>query len=423
MRRSARLGLAALVLLGGTTASAELWVWVDEQGQTHVTADPDAVPEEHRRPLGSGLEHLSTLWDDGLLAPEDELPPARGPEGPTERIVRGALDDLRRGETARATAALEGVLLREPGRPEPHFYLALLDRQRGRFGSAEAHLRAFLAAAGDDLEPWRQSAERRLRALEAEQRLAESPGPGPTTLVGVSTSHFRVQYDRELAGGSADYARKVTGYLEQARDGLQGILGVVPMEPTGVVLYGKAAYLRAHRHRFSFQTVGFFDGRIHVVSAAHPAGELRALLFHEYTHALFRERSGSHRPFWLNEGFAELAEQSSLARPPLSRAERSTLRSAIETSSWIPLRDLAASFGGLQDSSARLAYLESTASADWIARRTESAGRARLLDRLGAGWDEDRALRELVGLDTDAVDAAVRAEILAEFPTPASPIR
>jgi predicted aminopeptidase len=195
------------------------------------------------------------------------------------------------------------------------------------------------------------------------------------------------------------------------------------MEPTGVVLYGKAAYLRAHRHRFSFQTVGFFDGRIHVVSAAHPAGELRALLFHEYTHALFRERSGSHRPFWLNEGFAELAEQSSLARPPLSRAERSTLRSAIETSSWIPLRDLAASFGGLQDSSARLAYLESTASADWIARRTESAGRARLLDRLGAGWDEDRALRELVGLDTDAVDAAVRAEILAEFPTPASPVR
>jgi hypothetical protein len=411
------------VLLGGTAASAELWIWVDEQGQTHVTGDPDAVPEEHRRLLGSRPDHLSTLWDDGLLAPEDELPPARGPEGPTERIVRGALDDLRRGETARATAALEGVLLREPGRPEPHFYLALLDRQRGRFGSAEAHLRAFLAAAGDDLEPWRQSAERRLRALEAEQRLAESPGPGPTTLVGVSTSHFRVQYDRELAGGSADYARRVTGYLEQARDRLQGILGVVPMEPTGVVLYGKAAYLRAHRHRFSFQTVGFFDGRIHVVSAAHPAGELRALLFHEYTHALFRERSGSHRPFWLNEGFAELAEQSSLARPPLSRAERSTLRSAIETSSWIPLRDLAASFGGLQDSSARLAYLESTASADWIARRTESAGRARLLDRLGAGWDEDRALRELVGLDTDAVDAAVRAEILAEFPTPASPVR
>jgi hypothetical protein len=58
----------------------------------------------------------------------------------------------------------------------------------------------------------------------------------------------------------------------------------------GVVFYGKASYNRAHRHRFTFQTVGFFDGRIHVVSAAHPAGELRALLFHEYVHAIYRER-------------------------------------------------------------------------------------------------------------------------------------
>jgi hypothetical protein len=421
--RRARLGLFTLVLLASVAAQADLFVWVDEQGRTHVTDDLEAVPEEHRPQVREGADRLRSLWNDGIVAPEDELPPPRGPEGPTERIMRGALDDLRRGETARATAALEGVLVREPGRPAPHFYLALLDRQRGRFSSAEAHLRAFLAAAGDDLEPWRQSAERRLRALEAEQRLTESPGPGPTTLVDVSTAHFRVQYDRELAGGRPDYARKVTGYLEQARDGLQGLLGVVPVEPTGVVLYGKAAYLRAHRHRFSFQTVGFFDGRIHVVSAAHPAGELRALLFHEYAHALFRERSGGHKPFWLNEGFAELAEQSSLARPALSRAERSTLRSAIETGSWIPLRDLAASFGGLQDSSARLAYLESTASADWIVRRSEAVPRARLLDRLGAGWDENRALRELVGLDTEAVDAAVRAEILAEFPTPANPVK
>ncbi len=419
--RQACLGLWILVLLASAAAQADLYVWVDEHGRTHVTDDLEAVPEEHRPQVRGGVDRLGTLWSDGIVAPEDELPPARGPEGPTERIVRGALDDLRRGETARATTALEGVLIREPGRPEPHFYLALLDRQRGRFGSAEAHLRAFLAAAGDDLEPWRQSAERRLRALEAEQRLAESPGEGPTTLVDVSTTHFRVQYDRELADGRPDYARKVTGYLEQARAGLEGLLGVVPVEPTGVVLYGKAAYLRAHRHRFSFQTVGFFDGRIHVVSAAHPAGELRALLFHEYAHALFRERSGAHRPFWLNEGFAELAEQSSLARPPLSRAERSSLRSAIETGSWIPLRDLAASFGGLEDGTARLAYLESTASADWIVRRTQAAPRARLLDRLGAGWDDDRALQELVGLDTDAVEAAVRAEILAEFPAPASP--
>ena len=46
----------------------------------------------------------------------------------------------------------------------------------------------------------------------------------------------------------------------------------MPLEPLGVVLYGRAAYVRAHAHRFSFQTVGFFDGRIHVVVACHVIG-------------------------------------------------------------------------------------------------------------------------------------------------------
>ena len=77
----------------------------------------------------------------------------------------------------------------------------------------------------------------------------------------------------------------------------------------GVVFYSKAAYIQAHRHRFSFETIGFFDGQIHVVSAAHPAGELRSLLFHEYSHAVFREKTGGDRPYWFNEGLAELSER------------------------------------------------------------------------------------------------------------------
>jgi hypothetical protein len=407
--------LLAAALAGA--ARADLHVWVDEEGRTHVSDDPRAVPRT-AGDAGGDVERLGSLWDGRLLAPPEELELPRGPDGPTERILRGALDDLRRGESARASVALEGVLLREPSRPEPHYFLALLDRQRGRLDSAEAHLSAFLARAGDDLEPLRRSAERRLRALETERRLAEGDG-GPTRLVSVPSSHFRLQLDRELAAASPDYAARVLGYLEEARAALAEGLGVVPREPTGVVLYGKAAYLRAHGHRFSFQTVGFFDGRIHVASAAHPAGELRALLFHEYSHALFRERSGGHKPFWLNEGLAELAEQRALARPPLTRSERSRLRAAIEAGAWVPLGELADGFGGLDDAQARLAYLESTAAAAWVEGRTDAAARARLLDRLGQGWSPDRAFGAALGVDTAAVDAAVRQEVVAEFPQPA----
>ena len=184
----------------------------------------------------------------------------------------------------------------------------------------------------------------------------------------------------------------------------------------GVRFYGKASYLQAHRHRFSFQTVGFFDGRIHVVSAAHPSGELRALLFHEYTHAVFREQTGSDRPYWLNEGLAELSERRSRGQEGLTRSELASLRIRIEGGLWIPLRRLAPSFSGLDDGDARAAYLTATAAAKWIEARTDREGRALLLTRLGEGISDDEVLREVLGLDTHAIDAAVRADIRSRFP-------
>ncbi len=184
-----------------------------------------------------------------------------------------------------------------------------------------------------------------------------------------------------------------------------------------MVLYGKAAYLKAHAHRFSFQTVGFFDGVIHVSSPAFPAQELRGLLFHEYTHALFREQTGGDRPYWLNEGLAELVERRAKSTPTSTRSERASLRTRIAGDDWIPLRRIAPSFGGLQGEDARSAYLESIVAAEWIEERTTTETRARLLQRLGEGWSIDQALYEAAGVDTDKLDAAIQRRLLDEFPT------
>jgi hypothetical protein len=186
----------------------------------------------------------------------------------------------------------------------------------------------------------------------------------------------------------------------------------------GVMFYGRASYNRSHGHRFSFQTVGFYDGRIHVVSAAHPAGELRALLFHEYVHAIFREHTGGDRPYWLNEGLAELAERESRRQPGLTRSERSLLRARIDADEWIPLRRLAPSFSGLDDDDARVAYLEATAAAAWIEARTDRDQRARILTALGDGHRADAALDEVLGVDTDALDRNVQRWVRSEFPAP-----
>ena len=208
--------------------------------------------------------------------------------------------------------------------------------------------------------------------------------------MGLSNEHFRVYYDPALGEASPDYARTVMRYLAEARASVGERLGAVPQEAMGVVFYGKAAYLEAHRHRFSFQTVGFFDGRIHVVSAGHPAGELRALLFHEYTHAVFREQTGGDRPYWLNEGLAEISERASLNRRGLTRSERQALRRRIDANAWIPLRRLAPSFSGLGDEDARAAYLESMAAAAWIEARTDPRPARATARPAGRGGDGRR---------------------------------
>jgi len=403
-------------------ARADTFVWIDERGVTHVTDDPASIPPAAREKLVPEGAERASLWSDGFRGPPVHTPQG-GSSGEQDRVYRflgGAVEDLERGETARASSELEAVLRLAPGSAEAHWYLALLDRQRGRHESAEAHLRAFLANAGDALGPWRASAERRLRALEDEKRLAELPSPaGPLRLVALESPNFRIRYDAQLGGATSDYAQTVVRYLEEARAYALEVQGVVPHEPTSVILYGKASYQEAHRHRFSFPTVGFFDGQMHVVSAAHPAGELRALLFHEYTHAVFREQTGGDRPFWLNEGLAELAGRASRRQAGLSRSEREELRRRIDSGTWLALRRLAPGFSGLDDEDARVAYLESTAAATWLEERTTPPERAALLARLGTGAPDDEGLRASLGRDTAGIDAAVRAAILAEFPSSA----
>ena len=405
----------ACALLAAVVHS-ETYLWVDEAGVTHMTNDPDAVPESPQAGRHS-VEIRAELWDGPVGSrPLAGAAPRDGAEARTQRLIAGAVSDLERGESARATVALESVLREQPNRPEPHWYLARLNRHRGRYATAERHLRRFLASAGDDLDSWRAEAQKSLDELEDERRLSDaSRAEDPERFAGLMSEHFDVVLDPQLQAGSDAYARTVLGYLEEARGTVASRLGEAPSEQMGVVFYGRASYDKAHRKRFSFRTVGFFDGRIHVVSAAHPAEELRALLFHEYVHAVFRERTGSDRPYWWNEGLAELNERISRGRPGLTRSERSSLWRRIEADDWIPLRRLAPSFSGLDDGDARAAYLEAAAAASWIEQRTTAAQRSQLLAGLGEGLRDDEAFLEVLGLDTAAIDAAVRAWIRSEF--------
>lgn len=406
------LGLLLSCLAAASWAQAELRVWVDADGITHLSNAAQAGPETSAALLPPG-----ELWDGPLDAAGRSERGGKDLEGArTRRLVRAAVADLQRGETQRAAEALEGVLRDRPADPEAHWYLALLERHRGHYARARRHLEAFLASAGDDLGAWRASARQRLARLEDEQRLADEKQLGESTdWQRRDSEHFLIRYDRQLAIASPGYGEIVARYLEEAHKAVSQRIGADSGEPMEVLLYGRAAYDRAWADRFSFRTVGFYDGRVHVVSAAHPAGELRALLFHEYVHAVFRQRTGGDQPYWFNEGLAESVERDSRRQPRLSRSERSQLRRRIDAGEWIPLRWLAPGFSNLDDDDARVAYLEATAAVSWIEARSDPEQRAELLARLGEGVSDDSALLATLGLDTENIDALLRAWIRSEF--------
>lgn len=398
------------------SALAEIRFWIDAKGVTHFSNAEDSLPEAASSIDAEGLEPIRGAWSDGLTGPPVSSDSSFGDDR-VRRLLRGAMADLDRGENARADSTLRGVLRLEPRNPEAHWYLAVLARARGRFKSAEEHLRIFLEASGPEFASWRKVASIRLSAIADERELADpNTLDGPLRLELVQGEHFRVQVDARLGEISKGYATEVLGFLREARSEVSNSIGVEPLEPLGVVLYGRAAYVRAHSHRFSFQTIGFFDGRIHVASPAHPTETLRGVLFHEYTHAVFREVTGGDRPYWLNEGLAERIERLSRGLAVSTRTERAAMRANIETGAWIPLSAISRSFAGLSDERARDAYLQSVITVGFIHSRTEVEERRRMLQLMGQGFSIDQALHDVMGIDTDGLDRAVQTEIRREFP-------
>ena len=152
-----------------------------------------------------------------------------------------------------------------------------------------------------------------------------------------------------------------------------------------------------------------------MVSARHPRSELRALLTHEYVHAVFEAALGGHQPFFLNEGIADRHEEQARGRGELSRTEWRQLLDAEREGTWIQLGSIIRGFGGLEGKRALLAYLESRAGVELIESRHPGAI-ARWLERCSRGQDWEEALAAETGWDTAGLQRALLQEVRDRFP-------
>jgi hypothetical protein len=404
MRSTGILSAAFAGVLVGVVAA-----WIDPTGRT-ILSDDSEPPVEGAVRLDPS--ELPTLWEGRRLEEgAGGARPSSPSEGIVEREVRTALDDLERGDPGGALGVVRRLHQAYPNRADLALALAEAERRRGRLEPARQILADLLATPLALQEPFESEARRALKELGEEIEVASLDGDGIQR--SVETSHFRLTYDHRLAGRA--YGEEVARQIEGIRGRLSKTLGRTLSRKLEVQLYTRRQYVDAHQHRFGFSTVGFFDGVIHVVAGRHPRSELEALLTHEYAHALFEDALGGHRPFFLNEGVAEREEERVRGRTGLVRAQWWKLLEAIRMGTWIPLPRLVDGFGGLEETRAALAYLESRAAVELLEGRDPRAI-SRWLQRCAAGEPWQRALVAETGWDVAGLDGALREDVRARFP-------
>ena len=233
------------------------------------------------------------------------------------------------------------------------------------------------------------------------------------------SAHFRLYQDVaiERYSGPHGWRRfelRLLEILERAYDQVGDLLGIWPTHDIVVIVYQAEVFDSKYGSGFAFRTVGFFDGAIHVRGGTKVTQALAVTLHHEYTHAAIRAQAGPGLfPAWLNEGLAEYVEALALGQRRLSAGQYRVLIEAAQDGSWIPLASLSSpSLAHLSEGRAPLAYLESHAMVEYLARRYGRERLRRVCEELTRTRNLLRALDRIYHRTLAELEAELRAELL-----------
>jgi hypothetical protein len=199
----------------------------------------------------------------------------------------------------------------------------------------------------------------------------------------------------------------VLAELERAYESLDRLLGLRPPHKIDVVIYDPAVFDQQFFGLFRFPAAGFYQGIIRVRGATEMSVNLRRVLHHELVHAALDRAAPSFAfPGWLNEGLAEWFEARALGKRGLSSAEWSVLLAAHNNGGLFSYASLSSpSFGYLGQRSAGIAYLQSYAMIDFLARGHGERSLEELVDALLRARNVDRALRRVYRADLPTLQA------------------
>ncbi len=203
--------------------------------------------------------------------------------------------------------------------------------------------------------------------------------------------HFTLRYVGEV---QEELGKEILAILERAYDEVGYDLNHYPRHEVEVVVYSDEDFVAVTD--LPSWVGGVFDergGRIRIpIRGIKQTADLRALLYHEYTHVVIRDVTGGRAPTWLNEGLALIEQRSAMD------GEVELVRHLAVTGALLSLRALNGSFVGLSGSDARVDYAISYAATRYLVERSSLWDTQRLLQRLGEGLPFEEALEEATRL-------------------------
>ena len=233
-----------------------------------------------------------------------------------------------------------------------------------------------------------------------------------------TSAHFNLHQDVDIdqSGGfhgSRRFEQTVLAELERAYESLDRLLGLRPNRKIDVVIYDTAVFDQSFRGLFRFTAAGFYHGVIRIRGATEMTVALRRVLHHELVHAGLDAAAPSYvYPGWFNEGMAEWFEARALGKRGLNGTEWAYLTKARKNGGLFSYQQLMApGFGGLDQQRAQLAYLQSYAMIDFLARSHGERRLPEVVNGLVRSRNLDRTLRRVYRADLSTLEARLFAEL------------
>ena len=258
-------------------------------------------------------------------------------------------------------AAAQSEFLQAGEGSEPLIYLGKISYDTGDLPGA--------------LSLWRRAQEKEPanKVLASLVEKAERELPVESRMDKGYSSMFDLSFDAELPPG---LSAEVLDALESAYNQVGADLGLFPTARIPVLLYARRDYSSVTAG--PDWSGGLYDGKIRlpVGGVTKVTPQMRAVLFHEFTHVLIAELTRGNIPTWLNEGIAEIQgrREYAPAAPELRLAGEGEL---------LPLATLSGPFTSMPVAQAGLAYRQSYSMVQFMVSRYGWYAIQQILKHLG----------------------------------------